>query len=482
MALLPARCATIPRVNKLIRVTSFSALAFAGGAVATVAGSHTAQATSQDESPYAAMAQLGRVLVTVENEYVEPVDRTKIVNGAIEGMVAGLDPHSSYMSPQDFALFQSDTEGEFGGVGLEVDARNDVLTVIAPIEGSPAERAGIRSGDKLLAVDGETAVGLGLEKMVRKMRGKPGTHVKLTIRRDPKSNAHANANANANADAGVNANANGNTMTIDLVREVIKVPSVASRLLKGDVAYVHIAQFQDKTHEQLLKAVARLRAEAKGPFKGVVLDMRSNPGGLVDEAADVADEFMSGGTIYTARHRGQVIDDVKARGGGAFADAKTVVLVNGYTASAAEIVTGALQDAKRATVVGEQTFGKGSVQTIFELPGGAGMRLTTERYYTPSGHAVQAEGIHPDVTVNANDDSPFPVVRERDLEGHLAPEDRGASHGAQSGTTIVLDAGAPGAEADDDLGGTEGSVANIPADPAASKDAVLKIGYALLFK
>jgi carboxyl-terminal processing protease len=463
-------------VNKLIRVTGFSALAFAGGAAATIAGSHTARATSQDESPYAAMAQLGRVLVTVENEYVEPVDRTKIVNGAIDGMVAGLDPHSSYMAPQDFALFQSDTEGEFGGVGLLVDARDEVITVLAPIEGSPAERAGIRSGDKLLAVDGETAVGLGLEKMVRKMRGKPGTHVKLTLRRDPKGNANADAGANANA------NASGNVITIDLVREVIKVPSVASRLLKGDVAYVRIAQFQDKTHEQLLKAAARLRAEAKGPFKGVVLDMRSNPGGLVDEAADVADEFMSGGTIYTARHRGQVIDDVKAHGGGAFADAKTVVLVNGYTASAAEIVTGALQDAKRATVVGEQTFGKGSVQTIFELPGGAGMRLTTERYYTPSGHAVQAEGIHPDVTVSSNDDSPFPVLRERDLEGHLAPEDRGAAHATANGTTIVVDAGAPSAQSEDDLGGTEGSVANIPADPAAGKDAVLKIGYALLFK
>jgi len=191
---------------------------------------------------------------------------------------------------------------------------------------------------------------------------------------------------------------------------------------------------------------------------------------------------MSGGTIYTARHRGQVIDEVKAHGGGAFADTKTVILVNGYTASAAEIVTGALQDAKRATVVGEQTFGKGSVQTIFELPGGAGMRLTTERYYTPSGHAVQAEGIHPDVTVNATEDATFPVVRERDLEGHLAPEDRGTASTSPAGTTIVVDAGAPSASTDDDLGGTEGSVANIPADPAAGKDAVLKIAYALLSK
>jgi len=462
-------CVTITRVNKLIRTTSFAVLAFAGGAASTIAGSRTARATSQDESPYAAMAQLGRVLVTVENEYVEPVERAKIVNGAIEGMVAGLDPHSSYMTPQDFSLFQSDTVGEFGGVGLEVDARSDVITVIAPIEGSPAERAGIRSGDKLLAVDGETAMGLGLEKMVRRMRGKPGTHVKLTIRRDER---HPSAQAK------------NEPFTIDLVREVIKVPSVSSRMLKGDIAYVRIAQFQDKTHEELLKAVARLRAEearTNARIAGVLLDMRSNPGGLVDEAAEVADEFLSQGTIYTARHRGQIIDEVKAHGGGAFATAKTVILVNGYTASAAELVTGALQDAKRATVVGAQTFGKGSVQTIFELPGGAGMRLTTERYYTPSGHAVQAEGIHPDVTVNEADPT-FPVLRERDLEGHLAPEDRGGV--ALGGTTVVVDAGAPtpSATRDEEPGGTEGSVSNIPADPEASKDAVLKIGYALLRK
>jgi carboxyl-terminal processing protease len=211
--------------------------------------------------------------------------------------------------------------------------------------------------------------------------------------------------------------------------------------------------------------------------------MRSNPGGLVDEAANVADEFLTQGTIYTARHRGQVVDEVKARGGGAFANAKVVVLVNGYTASAAELVTGALQDAKRATVVGEQTFGKGSVQTIFELPGGAGMRLTTERFYTPSGHAVQAEGIHPDVTVNEAEESSFPVIRERDLEGHLAPESRGGA--TVSGTTVVVDAGAKAASSassDEEPHATEGSVANIPSDPDASKDAVLKIGYALLRK
>jgi carboxyl-terminal processing protease len=420
----------------------------------TLVGSHSARATSQEDSPYGAMAQLGRVLVTVENEYVEPVDRAKIVNGAIEGMVSGLDPHSSYMPAQDFALFQSDTEGAFGGVGIEVDARNDILTVIAPIEGSPAERAGIRSGDKLLAVDGETSVGIGLEKMVRKMRGKPGTHVKLTLRRD-----------------GVK-----DPITVDLVREIIKVPSVASRLLKGDVAYIRIKQFQDRTHDELLRAVGKLRAESRGKVSGVVLDMRNNPGGLVDEAAAVADEFLGGGTIYTARHRGQVVDEVRAHAGGSLVDAPAVVLVSAYTASAAELVTGALQDAKRAKVIGSQTFGKGSVQTIFELPGGAGMRLTTERYYTPAGHAVQADGIHPDIVVNA-EDTTIPLVRERDLAGHLEAE----VPSTPEKTAIVIDGGAPSPD-DDENEASGGSVAKVPVDPETGSDVVLKIGYATLVK
>jgi carboxyl-terminal processing protease len=424
-------------------------------------GTRDARATSLDDGPYAAMNQLGRVLVTVENEYVEPVERTKLVNGAIDGMVAGLDPHSSYMSPQDFALFQSDTQGEFGGVGIEVDAKNDVLTVIAPIEGSPAERAGVKSGDKLVAVAGEPAVGVSLDKVVRKMRGRPGTHVRLTVRRE-----------------GVK-----EPITFDLVREVIHVRSVASRMLKGNVAYVRIKQFQDKTHDELIEAIARLRAESNGRVAGVVLDMRSNPGGLVDEAADVADEFLAGGTIYSARHRGAVVDDVKAHGGGALVDVPTVVLVNAFTASAAELVTGALQDAKRATVVGVQTFGKGSVQTIFELPGGAGMRLTTERYYTPSGHAIQADGIHPDVLVAAAEDQlPLPPVRERDLAGHLDAENRGggATAAPPKSSAVVVDAGAT---EDLSIEPTQGSVArNVPFDPTTSKDPTLKIGYGLLTK
>jgi carboxyl-terminal processing protease len=444
-------------LRRFARGIVLGGIAFAGGAAVTLLGAPRASATSQGESPYAAMGQLGRVLVTIENEYVEPVDRTKMVNGAIEGMVAGLDPHSSYMPPQDFSLFESDTQGQFGGVGIEVDARGDLLTVIAPIEGSPAERAGVKSGDKLLAVDGETAQGIGLDKMVRKMRGAPGSHVKLTFRREGLKEP----------------------ITVDLVREIIKVPSVASKLLEASIAYVRIKQFQERTHDELLRAVGRLRAEAQGPLRGVILDLRNDPGGLVDEAAEVADEFLQSGVIYSARHRGKIVDEITARGGGSLTDIPAVVLVNEYSASASELVAGALQDHKRATVVGATTFGKGSVQTIFELPGGAGMRLTTQRYYTPSGRAIQAEGVHPDVVVEnpRAGENAFPTMRERDLEGHLSAEQLAPSRG---GGHVVADAGAA-VDAGPIERGVEGSIArNVATDPEKGNDFTLRVGYRIL--
>jgi carboxyl-terminal processing protease len=426
------------------------ALAFGGGALATTFGASRAEATSRDSSPYAATLQLGRVLVEIENSYVEPVDRKKLVDGAISGMVASLDPHSAYMPPQDFAVFQSDTEGKFGGVGVEVDGRGDVLTVLSPIEGSPAERAGIKSGDRIVAIDGAEAIGTSLDKLTRKMRGAPGTHVKLSIVR-----------------AGV-----AHRLEFDLVREEIHVPSVAARMLEGNIAYVRVKQFQERSHQELVAAAARLRREAKGKIAGVVLDMRNNPGGLVDEAAEIADEFLPSGGIFTTRHRGEIIDDVKAKGGGAFADVPTVTLVNEYSASAAELVAGALQDNKRTIVVGANTFGKGSVQAIIGLPGGAGLRLTIARYYTPSGHAIQGDGVHPDVVVESTRVAApaAPIVRERDLEGALAPEGTPRTPKAD---VVHTDAGA---EPDTLLSDAR----NVPRDPVAGNDFVLRMGYQML--
>lgn len=425
------------------------ACAFLGGACAQVFGGNARSA--QGDTPFAAVEQLGRVLVEVENDYVDPVDRAKLVDGAIKGMVSALDPHSSYMPPDEFQIFESDTEGAFGGIGIEVETRNDELIVLAPIEGAPAERAGILSGDVVVAVDGRDPGVESLDKLVKRLRGVPGTRVKIGVRR-----------------LGVT-----QVLTFDLIREIVRVPSVASKLLSRQIAYVRVRQFQEHTHDELLAAAARLRRHPEA-LAGIVFDLRNDPGGLVDQAADVADEFLDGGVIYTTRHRGVIVEEVKARQGGAFARIPCVVLVNQYTASASELVAGALQDQRRAIVVGERTFGKGSVQSIIALPGGSGMRLTVSRYYTPSGHAIQADGVHPDVAVETSTVDGSVSYREKDLEGHLSPEPGGRVIPPTKPVVVAAsDAGTP-------LESTGSEARNVPDDPSRSNDAILKIGWQTL--
>ena len=421
--------------------------AFAGGACFTALSGQPS--TAHGDTPFAAMGQLGRVLVEVENDYVDPVERTKLVDGAIKGMVAELDPHSSYMPAEEYTAFESDTQGQFGGIGIEVENRNDQLVVLAPIEGSPAERAGIRSGDLIVSVDGKDPASEPLDKLVKRLRGAPHSHVKLGVRR-----------------TGV-----AEILTFDLERQIIHVPSVASRMLVDRVAYVRVKQFQERTHDELLEAAARLHARAGGPLAGIVLDLRADPGGLVDQAADVADEFLDDGVIYTARHRGQIVDEVNARPGGAFLSEPCVVLVSQWTASASELVAGALQDHKRCTVVGERTFGKGSVQAILSLPGGAGMRLTISRYYTPSGHAIQADGVHPEIEVESKKDEGAVSYREKDLEGHLAAQTGAVPAPARSVVVVAPDAGV----AQPEPSGSEAK--NVPEDPDKGNDAILKVGW-----
>ncbi len=401
--------------------------------------------TPQARSPYLPFDQMSRVLLMVEHNYVEPAQREKLLDGAMRGMVAELDPHSSYMNPEEYADFQSDTEGKFAGIGVEVDIRDELVTVIAPIEGSPAARAGILPGDKILAVNNQPLRGAKLEKIIDLMRGEPGTKVGLTIGRSGKSEP----------------------IHIDLVREVVRVQSVETKQLEQGVLYLRLKQFQETTHEELLRAVAKARKASKTPLDKVLLDMRYNPGGLVDQAELVADEFMSQGVIYSTRHRGQVLDLVEATYGGALANTKVTILVNEYTASAAELVAGALQDSGRAKVVGALTFGKGSVQTIFELPGAAGLRLTTMRYYTPNGRAIQAQGIDPDIVIKPA--KSVDVIRERDLSGALSAEaDRPPRNGQISYE-------APPSEPLPNL-----RLADIPVDPSKGKDFALQKAYEAL--
>ena len=293
-----------------------------------------AVATTQAQSAYLPFDQMSRVLVLVEHNYVEPAQREKLVDGALRGMVENLDPHSSYMNAEEFLQFQSDTEGKFGGIGVEVDLRDDLVTVIAPIEGSPAARAGIRPGDRILKVDGQALRGR-VDKIVHLLRGEAGTPVKLTIGRE-----------------GVD-----DPIEMTITREVVRVSSVEAKRLDGDVLYVRLKQFQETTHEELLRDVAKVRAEKAAPLRGVLLDMRYNPGGLVDQSELVADEIMNSGVIYSTRHRGEVLDLVEATPGGALVGLPVVTLVNEYTASAAELVAGALQDSGRSTVIGAATFG-----------------------------------------------------------------------------------------------------------------------------
>jgi carboxyl-terminal processing protease len=421
--------------------------AFAGGATAA----HLAHARTQTTSPYDPFDQLAWVLVLVENQYVDAAQRNKVVEGAIKGMVAELDPHSAYMDPREYAEFQSDTEGKFGGVGVEVDFKDEIITIIAPMEGSPAARAGVRPGDQLLAIDGKPVRGERLDKIITLMRGPAGSHVRITLRRP-----------------GVT-----EPLQLDLVREEIHVQSVVGKRLDGDVAYIRLRQFQAGTHEELLRVTGQIRAASPRPLSGVLLDLRNNPGGLVDEAEAVADELLDAGSIYSTRHRGKILDEVKASSGGALSNLPVVALVNEYSASSAELLAGALQDNKRATIIGAPTFGKGSVQTIFDLPGGAGLRLTTMRYYTPSGRSIQAQGIRPDLLVESGKPgASAEVVRESDLDGHLSAEAGGV--GAPANANIAR---APVIRASENDTGPTREVLD---DPTKGTDFVLSVGYKTL--
>lgn len=384
-------------------------VAAAALSAAFVAGTMTPRAAHSDgprASPYRRLGIVAQVLAHIENSYVDPLDEDRLVDGAVRGMVSTLDPHSSYLSPEDYSLLEADTSGQFGGVGVEIDARGDFLTVLVPFAGSPAARAGVRAGDEILQIEGHDARGMDVDEAVRRMRGRPGSRVRMTLRR-----------------RGVT-----DPVRVELVREIIHVNSVESRDLPEGIGYVAIKSFQDRTSDEVSQAIDRLTRAAGGRLRGLVLDLRFNPGGLLDEAVFVADQFLREGVIVTTRGRnGQAQDEARARAAGTRPDFPIVVIVNGYSASAAEILAGALQDHHRALIVGQRTFGKGSVQSVIDLPDGGALKLTIARYFTPSGRSIQAQGIAPDVMI---DDGEAPEQqrepeRERDLEQHLPSSDRG---------------------------------------------------------
>ena len=460
----PASPATFKRVTPktLVRaLTLFGALCAATPAAAA----------TERESPYHVLDQLSRVLVLIENEYVEPVDRARLIEGSIKGMVAELDPHSVYLPARDYSVFQGDTEGRFGGIGVEVDFAGDDVVVIAPIENSPAERAGVQPGDRIVAIDNLPIQDKSPEAMVREMRGAPGSKVTITIKRK-----------------GID-----KLLHLELTREIIRVSSIAAKLLTQGVLYVRIKSFQNGTHHELLSNIATLRKQVKPGFAGIILDLRNNPGGLVNEASAVADEFLTGGVIYTTRHRQSVVREARARRSGALQRGPMVVLVNEFSASAAELLAGALQDNHRASLVGARTFGKGSVQTIVDLPDGSGLKLTTALYYTPSGQAIQAAGVTPDVLVEAayavrRD---YDVIRESDLDGHIPAVDEDgqepvrtpAADRAEPAPEVPVNGPALESEAGDGAEPDEthlGVARVIPDDPTGGADFALSIGYQIV--
>ena len=336
-------------------------------------------ATSNSTETYKQLNLFGEVFERVRAEYVDDVSDDSLVESAINGMLTSLDPHSNYLNTKNFNDMKVQTRGEFGGLGIEVSMENGLVKVVSPIDDTPAARAGLKPGDLITHLDGDPVQGMTLPEAVEKMRGPVSSEIKLTIRREGKD-----------------------PFDVKLVRATIKIQSVRSHLEGDNIAYVRITTFNEQTDVGLNNAMKNLKQQAGGKLLGVILDLRNDPGGLLDQAVAVADAFLEKGEIVSTRgRRSEDAQRYNARPGDIAAGLPVAVLINGGSASASEIVAGALQDHHRAILLGTRSFGKGSVQTIIPLPGHGAMRLTTARYYTPSGRSIQAKGIEPDIVVEA---------------------------------------------------------------------------------
>jgi carboxyl-terminal processing protease len=380
--------------NRLI-----GAMAIALGVCVFVIGDLAVRrAQALPDNTYKELQTFANVLAIVQKNYVEPVSTQELINGAITGMLASLDPHSAYLTPDLYRDLEVETRGSFGGLGIEITIKNDVLTVVSPIEGTPAYTAGIRSGDQIIKINDDFTKGMTLTDAVKMMRGPKGSAIHLTLHRE-----------------GV-----PELFTVAVTRDVIKIQSVKSKQLKDGYEYIRITTFQDGTNEDVTKALAKFTKQDHGHIKGLVLDLRDNPGGLLNQAVSVADSFLDGGlVVYTQGRLDSQQQKYFAHKKGDFADYPMVVLVNGGSASASEIVAGALQDQRRAIIEGTQTFGKGSVQTILPLDDESALRLTTARYFTPNGRSIQAVGITPDMVV----EPPKPTLAALELPGEDLGED-----------------------------------------------------------
>lgn len=357
--------------------------------------------------PLEQMRTFTDIIARIKSDYVEEVSDEQLFEYAIRGMLNGLDPHSAYLNTEEFNELRIGTTGEFGGLGIEVGMEDGFVKVVSPIDDTPAQRAGMQSGDLIIRLDDTPVKGLSLNDAVKLMRGKPGSNMRLTVIREGEDKP----------------------LTIDIKRAIIKVTSVKNRMLDENYGYVRISNFQTKTTADMLKAIKKMQVETDGNLHGLVLDLRNNPGGVLSGAVGVSDAFLDDGMIvYTDGREADSKLRYDATNGDILKGKPLVILVNGGSASASEIVAGAIQDHGRGVIMGTKTFGKGSVQTIQDLPAGGAVKLTTSRYYTPEGRSIQALGIEPDIQTkpgswNRPEDSAYTPLTESNLSGHLSNDE-----------------------------------------------------------
>lgn len=399
-------------MNKAVKTGLILTFGFLTGVTLTLTQGVMAERTETEKQltlPLAQLQNFTNIFAKIKADYVEKVDDKTLLTHAIRGMLSGLDPHSSYLDAEQYQELRIGTTGQFGGLGIQVGMDEDgFVKVISPIDDTPADRAGMESGDLIIKLDEKPVKGMSLDDAVKLMRGEPGSDIILTVVRMGKDKP----------------------FKVTITRAIIKVTSVKNRMLEPNFGYVRISSFQSKTGSQLLDAVKKLTKENKKKLKGLILDLRNNPGGVLHAAAEVSDLFLNKGKIvYTEGRIANSYMEFNAKPGDVLNGVPLIVLINGGSASASEIVAGALQDHKRGIIVGTKSFGKGSVQTIQELPAGGAIKMTTARYFTPSGRSIQAQGIEPDikldrVKITALEDNGFSSVKEADLSGHLAnPKD-----------------------------------------------------------
>ncbi|MGH7123501.1 MAG: S41 family peptidase [Stellaceae bacterium] len=402
------------RLSLLLGMRGYALIAFAGIAALVACGVRDATSAQSQFSDARDAAVISDVMKRVERYYVVPVDRAKLVGKALNGMLSGLDPHSGYLDPTEYGRLKSDMEGQFAGLGMQITEQNGLPQVLAPIDDTPAARAGIEPGDRIVKIDGQATPGMTLDDVVTRLRGNVGSSVRLTLERTDRP-----------------------PFDVTLTRAIIQVRSVKSALQSNGVGYVRISSFVDNTQDELKRAIVELKRQAGGRLTGFVLDLREDPGGELRASVDVAGDFLGDGPVVSTRARDRSEDHVYMASGASdlIKNVPMVVLIDGASASASEIVAGALQDRHRAVLMGTRSFGKGSVQSIVPLDSGGALRITTALYYTPSGRSIQGTGLQPDVVVSVPKEEAVAnalVLRESDFFGALQNPGTGQGQSAQA--------------------------------------------------